>query len=70
MMEDRSRRRQFRKIVVTGGPCAGKTTGLTWIQNSFEKMGYTVLFLQEPATEMMTAGVIYILRIHLYILFF
>ena len=56
-MEDRSRRRQFRKIVVTGGPCAGKTTGLTWIQNSFEKMGYTVLFLQEPATEMMTAGV-------------
>lgn len=56
-MGDMGKGRQFRKIVITGGPCAGKTTGLTWIQNSFEKMGYTVLFLQEPATEMMTAGV-------------
>ena len=56
-MGDMENRRHFRKIVVTGGPCAGKTTGLTWIQNTFEKMGYTILFLQEPATEMMTAGV-------------
>lgn len=47
----------IRKIVLTGGPCAGKTTGLSWIQNSFEKMGYTLLFVQEPATEMKTAGI-------------
>lgn len=46
-----------RKIVITGGPCAGKTTGMTWIQKSFEKMGYTVLFMSEPATEMKTAGI-------------
>jgi len=49
--------RAYRKIVITGGPCAGKTTGMTWIQTTFEKMGYTVLFLSEPATEMMTAGI-------------
>ena len=46
-----------RKIVITGGPCAGKTTGMTWIQKSFEKLGYTVLFMSEPATEMKTAGI-------------
>ena len=27
-MGDMENRRHFRKIVVTGGPCAGKTTGL------------------------------------------
>lgn len=46
-----------RKIVITGGPCAGKTTGMSWIQNSFERMGYTLLFMQEPATELKTAGI-------------
>lgn len=45
------------KIVLTGGPCAGKTTGLSWIQNTFEKMGYTLIFMQEPATELKTAGI-------------
>ena len=33
------------KIVLTGGPCAGKTTALTWINNYFSKRGYTVLFV-------------------------
>ena len=23
------------KIVITGGPCAGKTTAMSWIQNAF-----------------------------------
>lgn len=45
------------KIVVTGGPCAGKTTGLSWIQNTFAKLGYTVLFVPETATELITGGV-------------
>ena len=45
------------KIVLTGGPCAGKTTGLSWIQNTFEKMGYTLIFMQEPATELKSAGI-------------
>ena len=31
------------KIVLTGGPCAGKTTALTWINNYFTKRGYKVL---------------------------
>ena len=45
------------KIVLTGGPCAGKTTGLSWIQNSFTERGYRVLFIPETATELISGGV-------------
>ncbi len=45
------------KIVVTGGPCGGKSTALTWIQNAFTQMGYTVLFVPETATELISGGV-------------
>ena len=48
---------RIKKIVITGGPCAGKTTGMSWIQNTFEKNWYTMLFMQEPATELKTAGI-------------
>ena len=49
--------KQIVKIVITGGPCAGKTTGMSWIQNAFTKMGYTVLFIPETATELISGGV-------------
>ena len=45
------------KIVLTGGPCAGKTTALNWINNYFSKRGYTVLFVPETATELITNGI-------------
>lgn len=45
------------KIVITGGPCAGKTTGMSWIQNNFTSRGYRVLFVPETATELITGGV-------------
>lgn len=45
------------KIVITGGPSAGKSTAMSWIQNAFTQMGYTVLFVPETATELITAGV-------------
>jgi thymidylate kinase len=45
------------KIVITGGPCAGKTTGMTWIQNAFTQMGYEVLFVPETATELIKGGI-------------
>ena len=48
---------EIRKIVITGGPCAGKTTALSWIQNSFTKKGYRVLFVPETATELISGGV-------------
>lgn len=45
------------KIVLTGGPCAGKTTALNWISNYFSKRGYAVLFVSEIATELISNGV-------------
>ena len=45
------------KIVITGGPCAGKSTGMSWIQKAFTQMGYTVLFVPETATELIIGGV-------------
>lgn len=45
------------KIVITGGPCAGKTTAMSWIQNAFTQKGYAVLFVPETATELITGGV-------------
>ena len=46
----------IKKIVLTGGPCAGKTTAMNWIQNNFLKQGYKVLFISEAATELITSG--------------
>lgn len=40
-----------------GGPCAGKTTAMSWIQNAFTERGYRVLFVPETATELITGGV-------------
>lgn len=48
---------EISKIVITGGPCAGKSTAMSWIQNAFSKMGYAVLFVPETATELITGGV-------------
>lgn len=45
------------KIVITGGPCAGKSTAMSRIQEEFGQMGYTVLFVPETATELITGGV-------------
>ena len=48
---------EISKIVITGGPCAGKSTAMSWIQKAFSQKGYTVLFVPETATELITGGV-------------
>ena len=47
----------IRKIVVTGGPCAGKTTAMGWIREALSGHDYTVLFVPETATELISGGV-------------
>lgn len=44
------------KIVLTGGPCAGKTTGISWVVDHFTKLGYKVLVVSETATEMINGN--------------
>lgn len=48
---------ELTKIVITGGPCAGKSTALSRIKKEFTSLGYTVLFVPETATELITGGV-------------
>ncbi|MBP5548188.1 MAG: AAA family ATPase [Bacteroidales bacterium] len=45
------------KIVLTGGPCAGKTTALAHIVELFSGMGYYVLTVPEAATLFTQSGV-------------
>lgn len=49
--------KQIKKIVITGGPCAGKSTALSWIQAEYAKKGYAVIFVPESATELILGGI-------------
>ena len=45
------------KIVITGGPCAGKSTAMSRIQSELTQLGYKVYFIAESATEIITSGI-------------
>lgn len=51
---------EITKIVLTGGPCAGKTTALVRIIEHFTGLGYQVFTLPEIPTICITAGVNYL----------
>lgn len=38
------------KIVLTGGPCGGKSTGLSKIEQELTEKGYKVFIVPETAT--------------------
>lgn len=44
-------------FVITGGPCAGKTTGLSKLDRVFSEKGYKVIIVQETATEVIISGI-------------
>lgn len=46
-----------RTIVMTGGPCAGKSTALLAVSNALQRRGFTVLTIAETATELIGGGV-------------
>ena len=56
-MKEKVNQVKITKIVITGGPCAGKSTAMSWVQNAFTQMGYIVLFVSETATDLITGGV-------------
>ena len=45
------------RIVVTGGPCGGKSTALAYLKKTAEARGYLVLVVGETATELIGGGV-------------
>ena len=44
------------RIVLTGGPCGGKTTALNWIDEHFSSRGYKVMIVPEAATTLIGNG--------------
>ena len=44
-------------IVLTGGPCAGKTSALPRVRAAFEALGYVVLTVPETATTLIQGGI-------------
>lgn len=52
MLEDKS----LYKIVLTGGPCAGKTTALARLEESLVEKGFHVFIVSESATELIKGG--------------
>lgn len=48
---------EIKKIVLTGGPCAGKSQAVKLIKDTFSQKGVVVLFVPETATELISGGV-------------
>lgn len=47
----------IKKVVITGGPCGGKTSAIKWIKKAFTKKGYQIIVIPETATELISSGV-------------
>lgn len=51
--------KEIYKIVITGGPCAGKSTALSRVEEELSKLGYKVIYVNEVATELILNGLTY-----------
>jgi len=45
------------EFVITGGPCAGKTTGLAVLEQALTNKGFKVIVVAETATELISSGI-------------
>ena len=50
-------KRKIWKLVLTGGPCGGKTTGQARLSTFFENLGWKVFRVPETATVLLGGGV-------------
>merc|ERR1712234_72932 len=51
------KKRKIWKLVLTGGPCGGKTTGQARLSTFFENLGWKVYRVPETATVLLGGGV-------------
>nr|XP_018916959.1 PREDICTED: TRPL translocation defect protein 14 isoform X2 [Bemisia tabaci] len=52
-----SKQKRLYKIVLTGGPCGGKTTGQSRLCTFFENLGWKVFRVPETATVLLSGGI-------------
>lgn len=57
LVSNEEKSNQTYRIVITGGPCAGKTTAISRIQDEFSKKGYNVILVSETATDLIMSGI-------------
>lgn len=57
IMAEEQRKRKVWKLVLTGGPCGGKTTGQTRLATFFENLGWKVYRVPETANILLSGGV-------------
>lgn len=57
MMEAEQKKRKIWKLVLTGGPCGGKTTGQAKLSTFFENLGWKVYRVPETASVLLAGGV-------------
>ncbi|XP_075219915.1 TRPL translocation defect 14 isoform X2 [Lycorma delicatula] len=57
MTEMEPKQRRLYKIVLTGGPCGGKTTGQSRLCTFFENLGWKVFRVPETATVLLSGGI-------------
>ena len=51
------RKKKLWKLVLTGGPCGGKTTGQTRLATFFENLGWKVYRVPETANLLLSGGI-------------
>lgn len=56
-MAEEQQKRKIWKLVLTGGPCGGKTTGQTRLSTFFENLGWKVYRVPETANILLSGGV-------------
>ena len=54
--------KDVKRIVLTGGPCAGKTTALVRIMEHFSSRGFKVFTIPEVPTIFLQAGMDYLTK--------
>ena len=52
----------IKRIVLTGGPCAGKTTALVRVIEHFSSLGYKVFTIPEVPTMFTQSGMDYLTK--------
>ena len=57
IMAEEQRKRKVWKLVLTSGPCGGKTTGQTRLATFFENLGWKVYRVPETANILLSGGV-------------
>ena len=57
VMAEKQAERKIWKLVLTGGPCGGKTTGQARLSTFFENLGWKVYRVPETANVLLAGGV-------------